>query len=255
MDTKPEFVSTKKCNKCSETKTFSLFIKNKNICKDCNNKLRREKYKNDPKHRENLIKKATDFKKGKILKKQEDKYLRDLSIGLENQECLYCFEIKLKNRFRKNRRKCIDCEREDPVEKCKRYIRTRIYNCLLHRKSQSSIEYLGCCGTEYIEWISNYNPIYNLDNYGEIWHVDHVIPISTFNMDSKEDQMIAFNWRNTMPLSKEENLSKNNKIIKSQVLGHFDALKKYHSKKNIDFPIIFKNLFAKHLDAGNSLES
>jgi hypothetical protein len=71
MDTKPEFVSTKKCNKCSETKTFSLFIKNKNICKDCNNKLRRERYKNDPKHRENLIKKQPTLKKAKFLKNKK----------------------------------------------------------------------------------------------------------------------------------------------------------------------------------------
>ena len=30
------------------------------------------------------------------------------------------------------------------------------------------------------------------------------------NLDNQEEQLLAFNWRNTMPLSSKENLSKNN---------------------------------------------
>jgi hypothetical protein len=51
-----------------------------------------------------------------------------------------------------------------------------------------------------------------LENHGKEWHIDHVIPISKFDLNNQEEQILAFNWRNTMPLSCKENLSKNNKI-------------------------------------------
>jgi hypothetical protein len=163
--------------------------------------------------------------------------------------------IKHKDRFRHNRLKCRDCERDDPNEKFKRYIRTRIYNCLKnHNKTKHSIDYLGCTTLEYSNYIFNYNPNYNLDNYGNTWHIDHVIPISKFDLNNQEEQLVAFNWRNTMPLSSRENLSKNNKIIKKQVLEHVIKLLNYNTNNKLDLPQVYINLFAKHLDAGNPLE-
>jgi hypothetical protein len=49
-------------------------------------------------------------------------------------------------------------------------------------------------------------------------------------------------------------LSKNNKIIPAQVIGHMQKLEEFHNQHNIEFPLIFRTLFAKHLDAGSPLE-
>ena len=54
-----------------------------------------------------------------------------------------------------------------------------------------------------------------------------------------------------MPLSCKENLSKNNKIFKSQIEQHLKNLVDYHKKNNIVLPQIYIDLFAKHLDAGS----
>lgn len=54
-------------------------------------------------------------------------------------------------------------------------------------------------------------------NYGKEWHIDHVIPLSKFDKLNEKEQLVVFNWRNTMPLSVKQNLSKNNKIIKPQI--------------------------------------
>jgi hypothetical protein len=81
-----------------------------------------------------------------------------------------------------------------------------------------------------------------------------VIPLSKFNLDDHEEQLIAFNWRNTMPLLAKENLAKNAKIILPQIEQHLNKLKEYHHENNIEFPQIFSDLFARRLDAGNSLE-
>lgn len=93
-----------------------------------------------------------------------------------------------------------------------------------------------------------------MDNYGKEWYIDHVIPISLFNLDDEQQQLLAFNWRNTMPLSRKDNLSKNNKILKEQILTHMNKLIEYNKENNINMPQVFNNLFAKYLDAGTPLE-
>jgi hypothetical protein len=70
----------------------------------------------------------------------------------------------------------------------------------------------------------------------------------------EEQQLIAFNWRNTMHLEAKENLKKNNRLDTLQIEQHYKKLSDYHKEKNIDFPQVFIDLFARHLDAGNPLE-
>ena len=242
---------SKKCNNCNEIKEEAQFYKNRAQCRTCMNNKRREKYKNNKKYRDNCIAKATEYKKIKIRIKNE-KYIKE--IGISNKKCKYCNMIKNKSLFRHNRLKCKDCEREDPKEKFKRYVRTRIYNCLKRNKNKRSVDYLGCSNEEYFNYIMSYNTDYTIENYGKIWHIDHVIPISKFDMSKDADTKIAFNWRNTMPLCKEQNLRKNNNIDTRQINEHLLHLNKYHQYKNSEIPDIFTNIFAKYLDAGNSLE-
>jgi len=253
--TKPENVTHKTCSKCNEEKTIDNFYNRGLICCNCNNSRRREKYKNDDEYRKKLIKKATDFKHEKVIEKQKIAEEEQTKIGLENKQCKYCNEVKHKDRFRFNRLKCRDCERDDPTEKFKRYIRTRIYNCLRNKnKTKHSVEYLGCSSDEYFKWIFSYNNNCNLENHGKEWHIDHVIPISRFDLTDKSEQLLAFNWRNTMPLSSKENLSKNNKIIKEQIENHYKKIVEYHLENKLDLPQVYTNLFAKHLVDGDTLK-
>ena len=253
-DTNPENV--KCCVICLIVKDESNFrIKGKyrqTFCKECSNNKRREKYRNNESYRQKCIESAISFKKEKKAIRDKEIKINQELIGIDNMECRYCFEIKPKDRFRWNRKKCRDCERDEPNEKFKRYVRTRIYNCLKVHKAKSSIEYLGTSTNDYLDWIMTYNSDYNLDNYGPVWHIDHVIPISHFDLSNEKDQLLAFNWRNTMPLSANENLKKNNRLDTTQLTTHFTKLLEYHNKKNIIMPEEFKNLYATHLDAGTS---
>lgn len=228
------------CNECNSTLPLSLFIKNRKICMECNNKKRRTKYKNNEEHRTMAIQKATEYKQKKIL---ERKIKKEEEIGINNKQCNYCNNIKINSSFRHNRLKCKDCERDEPLEKLKRVIRSRIISAL-NSKSKHTIEYLGCDMPNYLKWLLNNNSNYNLENRGREWHIDHVIPLSKFNLNDEKQQIIAFNWRNTMPLSAKENLKKNNKILHEQVKQHFDNLKKYHIENNLDLPQEFIDLFA-----------
>ena len=242
---------TKTCYVCSSEKSHSNFVRYKNICNDCNNARRREKRINNVEYRDRCREESRRAKQKATLRRKKE---REELLGVGNKLCKYCNEIKSKERFRHNRCKCRDCERDDPKEKFKRYVRTRIYNCLLKRKNKSSIDYLGCTSKEYMNWIMTYNEEYTLENYGNVWHIDHVIPISKFDLDKPDIQMIAFNWRNTMPLDKTENLRKNNRIVSKQVTEHYLKLQQYHTQQNTKIPKEFVELFATHLDAGIPLE-
>ncbi len=167
-------------------------------------------------------------------------------------ECKYCLKVKHKGRFRWNRKKCRDCEREDPKYKLHRYVRARIWIALNGKNTKHTIEYLGTTRIDYLDWLLNNNNNYNLDNHGPVWHIDHVIPLSHFDLSNEEEQLIAFNWRNTMPLDAKENLKKNNRIDTTQIIEHLKKLEEYHTHKNIIMPEKFKNLYATHLDAGTS---
>jgi len=53
------------------------------------------------------------------------------------------------------------------------------------------------------------------ENYGKNgWHVDHIIPISFFNMEDATEQRMCFHYTNLQPLWWKENLEKSNKLIK-----------------------------------------
>ena len=239
------------CNSCKSQKPISSFIKNRKICKECNNNKRRTLYIDDEEHRKKLIKLASDFKIKKNIEKNKKK---EEEIGIDNKKCSCCNSIKHKSSFRYNRLKCKDCERDEPIEKMKRVIRSRIISAL-KQKNKYTIEYLGCNVTEYLSWLLQNDSGYTLENRGKEWHIDHVIPLSHFDLENEEQQLIAFNWRNTMPLSCQENLKKNNKIIKSQVEQHYKKLVKYHIENKLDLPQVFIDLFCDVAKlTGSSLE-
>jgi hypothetical protein len=54
------------------------------------------------------------------------------------------------------------------------------------------------------------------DSYGKNsemgWQIDHIKPISLFNLSKKEQQLEAFYYKNTQPLYTIENQKKGNRI-------------------------------------------
>jgi len=243
---------TQTCNVCNKEKVMSLFVKKRKKCNECHNDYRRKYYENNETHREKVINHSSTFKRNKVLERQQLRDEEQRRIGIGNKLCKTCTDIKPDAKFRHNRLKCKDCERDDPLGKFKRAIRCRIY-ISLKKKELNTIDYLDATTDEYIKWMLSYGYEYNLENKTE-WHIDHVIPLSKFDLDDREQQLIAFNWRNTMPLSVRDNLSKNNRIDTLQIKLHLNHLLEYHTIHNMELPKEFYELFAKHLVAGIPLE-
>ena len=70
-------------------------------------------------------------------------------------------------------------------------------------KTNPSIIYLGCSIEFYKQYLeSQFLPEMTWENHGEIWEIDHIIPISSFDLTIEENIYIAFNYSNTQPLFK-----------------------------------------------------
>jgi hypothetical protein len=50
----------------------------------------------------------------------------------------------------------------------------------------------------------------NWENQGE-WHIDHIRPCASFNLDNEEERYQCFHYTNLQPLWTEDNLIKSDK--------------------------------------------
>lgn len=214
------------CNYCDGTKDITFFRINRAKCLECEQQNGRD-------YRQSNIGKA------KSLKWVEEN--RDRMTQLQAN----WFQA---NKARINK-KTVERYHNDPVFKLHTNCANRIRSAL--NKCKTTDEYVGCNGIFYVMWIEfcleRENEGNTLENHGTIWHIDHVVPVATFDLNDKAEQLICFNWRNTMPLNKHLNMSKHDKIVKKQIETHYKNLISFHSKNKLQLPIEFKNLYAKHL--------
>lgn len=106
---------------------------------------------------------------------------------------------------------------ENPTVRIKEAIRARIYNALKScsiTKTNHTVDYLGCESQFYNDYLSSqFEPNWNFENYGALWEIDHIIPLSLFDFSDLEQQKKAFHYTNTRPLAISENRTKSNKIL------------------------------------------
>lgn len=74
-------------------------------------------------------------------------------------------------------------------------------------KDKHSIEYLGCTIEHLMKVFINY---YGIDELDANDHIDHIKPISKFNLSKSDDVYQAFHWTNLQPLNAVKNRIKSN---------------------------------------------
>lgn len=229
----------KLCIKCNDEKPISRFRPSSNVCKDCVNNRMRTYFKGY-------------YEQNKVRLKEIEKIRNEkLAERLDMDSIKICNECSLEKKqreFRLNRKNCLDCERkyhkEFKMDKRHNDIlfriidncRTRLSYSVKKLKNNSTIEYLGVKDTFLITWLEFcLDEKMSFDNYGEYWHVDHVIPVSRFNIKTEDEIYICFNWKNLSPLSAKENLTKSNNILKNQILAHIEKLNEFNKINNSIF--------------------
>lgn len=126
-------------------------------------------------------------------------------------------------------------------------VRTRIKR-VVTQKTKHTFEYIGCSYDLLVKWLQfNFDELMTLQNRGTYWHIDHVIPLSLFDVNKPENH-VCFHWTNLTPLSAKDNLSKGNRININQVSNHYKKLQEFMKYENIQIEQQYLDLFARHLN-------
>lgn len=124
---------------------------------------------------------------------------------------------KNKEKYRVRRAKYVrEREHADYYFKLTRRLRSRIRDAIKFNrlsKSARTTELLGCP----IIWLevhleSLFKPGMTWENYGPVWHIDHVRPCASFDLTKPEHQRWCFHWTNLQPLFALENIRKGAKF-------------------------------------------
>ena len=132
-------------------------------------------------------------------------------------------ENKIKH-YRENRDQIHETQRlyknnrrqTDPTIKLTSYLRNRTrqaFKAQNLRKNNKSIELLECSQQFLKDWIEFqlYGDM-TLENYGKLWHMDHCLPVSSFDLFNEDEMRRCFNWKNLRPMYSKDNIEKGNKI-------------------------------------------
>jgi hypothetical protein len=105
--------------------------------------------------------------------------------------------------------------RESPKLRLESAIRARVMMSMKRRntiKTSRTFELIGCTGAELAAHIEKqFKRGMTWENYGSKWHVDHITPLSYFDMSNPDDQLRAWNWQNLRPLPALQNITESNK--------------------------------------------
>lgn len=228
----------KTCNKCnSEKSTSEFYVNNRNkdkleaTCKDCTkakNKQNRDKLREaqrkwrekNPDYMKNYGKteKIKEYRKQYYQEHKEEEIKRTLERRKNNPE-KYKEERK---RYIENNKEKVNKyhsswkkeKREKDVtykikENISRRIRYELNTLLKGKKTNRTFEYLGCSIDElktYLE--SKFEDNFTWENYGDVWHIDHIIPCSSWSLSDEFENKCCWNYRNLQPLKASENQSK-----------------------------------------------
>ncbi len=186
-------------------------------CKECCKFKRKRWYQNN---KERAKKTNRDWDKANPDKKRE--YLRRAKekMGDKALREYHCNYNKLNKERLSKRKKERHHERlkNDFYYKLKRQLRRRIFMAFKRAKtskSTSTYELVGCPLPELKKHIeSKFCEGMSWDNHGKFgWHIDHIIPCSSFDLTILEEQKKCFHYSNLQPLWAADNLRKGSKII------------------------------------------
>jgi hypothetical protein len=166
------------------------------------------------KNKERLNSYRRKWSKGEEAQKKKKEYYlktreRQLKYWVE-----YRKDPKNKKKFNLYFKKWINNKlKTDPHFKLKQQLSHRIFMALKGKvKSKRTKDLLGCTIEElWVNLEKSFKPGMTKENYGK-WHVDHIIPCSSFDLTKPEEQAQCFHYTNLQPLWASENLAKGSKI-------------------------------------------
>lgn len=123
--------------------------------------------------------------------------------------------------------------------KLKELVRGRILDILRKNdiRRREKVKYLGMELALYKLWLEfQFSNQMTWDNYGTYWQIDHVLPCDLFDFKEEDDDAIfkCFNWKNTRPMIKVDNIAKSNKLDKHAVALQIIFIGMFSAEHNLD---------------------
>ena len=190
----------KTCIECKDTKDIELFVKTRNLCKECMKEYKKSYHSQNKEKISEYKKELYVSQKNEILEKRKKYYDNNRETKLEYQKEYASLNkekiTKYKSEYQRNRRLT------DPVFKLKYVVGRMIRNSLKCKglsKNKKSIDILGCD----IEFFKSYleerfTDEMTWENYGVVWDIDHKTPLATADT---EDKVLELNhYTNLQPL-------------------------------------------------------
>ena len=155
---------------------------------------------------------------------------------MEDKKCSNCKKTKQISEFKNNQKTCIKCRDsyKRSIEKNKCNMHGKYYNCsecnaiehlankarsvtsqvlTKYKNPEKGPKYIGCNVDEFKQHIESlFREGMNWSNYGEIWEIDHCIPLK-YNNPTIKEVMERLDYLNTQPLFINENKKKKNTEI------------------------------------------
>lgn len=174
-------------------------------CKPCKKLYDKEKYQQNRKNKLTLSKKY-------YINNKESKIAYQMQYYRLNKNRILSNISNNREKFNKYRKNKVET---DINFKLSIRLRQRINDALNNNvKVGSAVKDLGCTLGElriYLE--SKFQPGMNWDNYGYYgWHIDHIIPLSNFDLTDRSEFLKACHYTNLQPMWMEDNLVKHKKI-------------------------------------------
>lgn len=221
---------TKLCKKCEKVLPFEDFRQVKKAggysngtcswCRDCERTTALERYKAN---REYYIQQNKEYKikNAEVLKEKRRQYLQNTKEHVRERYKLYC-----QNNREKLNKIARDYLQNNAHAKLRATYSKRLYEKI--KKDKHSDDYAGAPFSLVKKWIEfNFTDEMSWTNHGDMWHIDHTIPIKSFDMENETDIYVCFSWMNLMPLVKEMNRKKADKIVPCRIFHQEVQLKKF----------------------------
>jgi hypothetical protein len=197
----------KQCTKCGEIKELKKFgskrskkgglYNYKSFCRDCGNAIVRE------------FKKTDKYK-------EYTRIYRQLHLDKMREDA--------NNRNKKNRKHLSEKKKQNelnnPSMKIAATLRSRIWAVLVRmgmgcKKWFGFWDVVGCSPAELKAHLeSQFKEGMTWETHGRRgWHIDHILPCASFDLNNPEEQRICFHYKNLQPLWWYENISKSDKIV------------------------------------------
>ncbi len=110
---------------------------------------------------------------------------------------------------RRNLKYFVDYRNNNLSKKIAHALRVRLRRLV---KTGSAVRNLGCPVSEFLAYLEDrFTKGMNWDNYGQ-WHIDHIKPLSSFNLTDANQLAEACHYTNLQPMWGKENISKGNKL-------------------------------------------